>query len=335
VNVLIVDDEPAVRDVITRWAAAFGLEPHSAANAEDALATLRTQPCDLAIVDVMMPGRDGLWLAEQLHRKHPQTAVVIATAYTELLDDERTRRSFADLLVKPFHRERFQIAVERGRLWHRDALADLQWLDQLNLEVEDGVKAIARDIGERMARGVDELRSVTAMATKRIPRTQAHSERVARFVRAMARSIGLDADTTTLFETAARFHDVGKAAMPMALLTKPCALTEGEEAIMHRHVDVGADLLAALPTLADAAPLVRATHEWFSGGGYPRALIGEAIPLASRMIAVADAYDAITQDRAYHHPVESAHAINELLRCCPTQFDPDVVDLFLRILSRH
>jgi putative nucleotidyltransferase with HDIG domain len=320
---------------MARWATAFGLQPHSAASAEDALETLRSQPCDLAIVDVMMPGQDGLWLAEQLHREHPQTAVVIATAYTELLDDERSRRGFADLLIKPFRQERFRIAVERGRSWHRDALADLQWLRQLNLEVRDGVEAIARDVGVRMADGDDEATALSAMARQRTPRTQAHSERVVRFVRAMARELGLDAETADLVETAARFHDIGKAAMPLALLTKPCALTVGEEAIMRRHVDVGADLLASLPSLAAAAPLVRATHEWYGGTGYPRALKGGAIPLGSRMISVADAYDAITQDRAYHHPVESAHAVNELLRCCHTQFDPALVEVFLRILSCH
>jgi putative nucleotidyltransferase with HDIG domain len=284
-------------------------------------------------VDVMMPGQDGFWLVEQLHREHPQTAVVIATAYTELLDDERSRRSFADLLIKPFRRERFQLAVERGRSWHRDALAELQWLGQMNLEVRDGIEAIARDVRTRMSDGDDEVTAVTAMARQRIPRTQAHSERVVRFVRAMARELGLDPDTTDLVEVAALFHDIGKAAMPLALLTKPSSLTGGEEAIMRRHVDVGADLLASLPSLAAAAPVVRATHEWFGGTGYPRTLKGESIPLASRMIAIADAYDAITQDRAYHHPVESSHAVNELLRCCHTQFDPELVDVFLRILS--
>src|SRR5919201_139742 len=120
-NVLIVDDEPAVRDVMARWVASLGLQPKTAANADEALATLRTQHYDLAVIDVMMPGRDGLWLANEMHEKHPNTAVVMATAYTELLDAEKPRPDFADLLIKPFHRDRFALALDRGRQWRRQA----------------------------------------------------------------------------------------------------------------------------------------------------------------------------------------------------------------------
>ena len=335
-SVLIVDDEPAVRDVIARWALSCGLKPHTAGSADAALAALRAQPCDIAIVDVMMPGHDGLWLLDQLHREHPQIAVVLATAYTELLDGDRSAHDYADLLVKPFQRDRFQLAVERGRYWRRDAIAESQWLSQLNVELRDGADAIARDVARRVAdEGVDELTAFAGTAAARIPRTTAHSARVARFVGAMARDAGVCGAEAAVFDIAARFHDIGKAAVPMALLTKPSVLTDGEEIIMRRHVEVGADLLASFAATADAAPLVRASHEWFGGGGYPHGFAGADIPLGSRMIAVADAYDAITQDRVYHHPVESASAVNELLRCCPMQFDPDVVDRFLRVLSRH
>ena len=333
-SVLIVDDEPAVRDVMSRWATSCGLEPRSAPSADAALAVLRTQPCELAIVDVMMPGHDGLWLLEQLHREHPQTAVVLATAYTELLQGDREPHDYADLLIKPFHRERFQLAVERGRYWRRDALAELQWIGQLNLEVRDGAELLARDVLSRLDT-LAEIAALAAVSVDRIPRTAAHSERVARYVRAMTRELGLAPHEADRIELAARFHDIGKAAMPDALLTKPSPLSDSEAAIMRQHVEVGANLLAALPSTAAAAPLVRASHEWFGGGGYPRGLAGLEIPVGSRVIAVADAYDAITQDRVYHRPVESAHAINELLRCCPTQFDAELVDLFLRILSCH
>ena len=121
-SVLIVDDEPSVRDIMARWAASLGLRPETATNADEALATLRTQPCDLAVIDVMMPGHNGLWLAAQLRREHPRTAVVIATGHTELLDPDAEPRPFADLLVKPFQRERFALALDRGRQWRRQAL---------------------------------------------------------------------------------------------------------------------------------------------------------------------------------------------------------------------
>jgi len=124
-------------------------------------------------------------------------------------------------------------------------------------------------------------------------------------------------------------------ALPDALVTKPSPLTSGEKAIMRRHVDVGADILEATDTLRTAAPIVRASHEWFGGGGYPQQLAGSTIPLASRIIAVVDAYDAMTQDRAYRTRFDSSDAVAELLRCSPTQFDPQVVAAFLAVLGRH
>jgi HD-GYP domain-containing protein (c-di-GMP phosphodiesterase class II) len=104
-------------------------------------------------------------------------------------------------------------------------------------------------------------------------------------------------------------------------------------AIMRRHVDVGAEILDATRTLRAAAPAVLASHEWFGGGGYPRKLAGAAIPLASRIIAVADAYDAMTEERAYRSACDAADAVTELLRCCPAQFDPEVVRAFLAVLG--
>jgi len=106
-------------------------------------------------------------------------------------------------------------------------------------------------------------------------------------------------------------------------------------AIMRQHVELGADILEATRTLTYAAPTVRASHEWFSGGGYPRRTCGAAIPLASRIIAVADAYDAMTQDRVYRIRFNSSDAVAELLRCSPSQFDPDVLTAFLAVLARH
>ena len=94
-------------------------------------------------------------------------------------------------------------------------------------------------------------------------------------------------------------------------------------------------MLDATRTLQHAADSVRASHEWFSGGGYPRKISGDAIPPASRIIAAVDAYDAMTQNRAYRVRLDSSDAIAELLRCCPTQFDPRVVNAFLAVLGRH
>ena len=333
-SVLIVDDEPAVRDLMSRWVSALGLRPQTAASAAEALATLRTQHYDLAVIDVMMPGHDGLWLANELHREHPHTAVVIATAYTELLDDAPPQ-PVADFLIKPFQRERFALAVDRGRQWRKQALAEVHWHAVLSIELRDRAAAITGQLQERAAAGEDEKDALLSLAAERMPDTAEHGERVARFAHSVAREMGVLLDVGPELAAAALFHDIGKIAIPDALLTKPSPLTAGEAAIVRQHVDIGAEILQATQTLATAAPIVATSHEWFGGGGYPWRLAGDDIPLASRIISVVDAYDAMTQHRAYRVRLDSSDAVAELLRCCPVQFDPEVVAAFLAVLGRH
>jgi len=334
-TVLIVDDEPAVRDLMSRWVTSLGLRPQTAANADEALATLRLQHYDLAVIDVMMPGHDGLWLANEVQRDHPHTAVVIATAYTELLDDDTQQRPIADFLIKPFQRERFALAVDRGRQWRKQALEEVHWHAVLSIELRDRAAQISSHLREQDAAGVSEADTLTEIALARMPDTAAHAERVARFAQSVARELDVDQRLEPRLEIAARFHDIGKAAMPDALLMKPGPLTPGEMAIMRQHVDIGADILEATTTLADAAAAVRASHEWFAGGGYPRKTIGTDIPIEARIIGVVDAYDAMTQDRAYRIRFDGSDAIAELLRCSPTQFDPEILSAFLLVLGRH
>src|SRR3954447_15881666 len=123
-SVLIVDDEPAVRDLMSRWVSALGLRPQTAGSAAEALATLRTQHYDLAVIDVMMPGHDGLWLADEMQREHPHTPAGVAPPYNEPPRGGPPPPPVADYLIKPFQRERFTLAVDRGRQWRKQALEE-------------------------------------------------------------------------------------------------------------------------------------------------------------------------------------------------------------------
>jgi putative nucleotidyltransferase with HDIG domain len=333
-SVLIVDDEPAVRDIISRWVTALGSRASTAANAHEALATLRGEPYDLAILDVQMPGRDGLWLATEMHRDHPYTAVIIATAYTELLGSDAPQPDIADLLVKPFQRDRFALALERGRQWRKQALEELQWHAVLSKELRERTDELCARL-DSIWDPSPAIEWLSAVMAKRMPATFEHGARVARYAVAVAREMTLNPEAIDEIELAARFHDLGKAAMPDALLTKPSPLSRGERAIMRRHVETGAEILGRAPALASIAPIVLASHEWFGGGGYPRKLAGVAIPLASRIIAVADAYDTMTEAGRARVSSKPEGTVSELLRCGGTQFDPEVLNAFLAVLGRH
>jgi putative nucleotidyltransferase with HDIG domain len=205
----------------------------------------------------------------------------------------------------------------------------------LTIEVRDRTERICADIRQRVANGANDLHALAAFSWEQTPDTAAHGERVARYAQSVARELGLIEPDDDALAIAAQFHDVGKAAMPEALLSKPSPLTLGEIAVMQLHVEMGVQILGSTPTLAHTAAIVRASHEWFGGGGYPSRLSGTQIPIASRIIAVVDAYDAMTQDRGYRSRLDTPDAIRELLRCTPAQFDPDVVTAFLKILGRH
>jgi putative two-component system response regulator len=333
-SVLIVDDEPAVRDLMARWVTSLGLRPQTAANADEAITTLRTHRYDLAVIDVMMPGRDGLWLAGRMRREHPQTAVIMATACNDVIGDAVSQPPVADLLVKPFQRDRFALAVDRGRRWRKQVLEERHWEAVLSIELRDRTAQIVHLLESRASAG-READALAGLFAERMPDVAAHSERVARYAHAVARELDVDRALGKDLDFAARFHDVGKMVMPEALVSKPSQLTPGERAIMRQHVEVGAEILESVPALACAAPAVRASHEWFGGGGYPRQTAGIAIPFVSRIVAVADAYDAMTQDRAYRVRFNSADSVAEILRCSPAQFDPEIVAAFLAVLGRH
>jgi putative nucleotidyltransferase with HDIG domain len=332
--VLIVDEEPAVRDVMSRWVTALGLHATTATNADEALATLRTGRYDLAVVDGLMPGHGGLWLATELQREHPYTGVIIATAYSDLLGED-AELEIADVLVKPFEYDRFALAFEHGRQWRKQALEELRWHAVLSRELSERTEDLCEQLHASADQSPAIIYQLTAVMAERVPATLQHGARVARFAVATAREMSLDRKAIEEVDLAARFHDVGKAAMPDALLTKPSPLAPGETAIMRRHVEAGAEILRRAPALASIAPIVLTTHEWFGGGGYPLKLAGAAIPLASRIIGVIDAYDTMTDAGRDRASAEPAGAVSELLRCGGTQFDPVALAAFLAVLGRH
>ena len=184
--------------------------------------------------------------------------------------------------------------------------------------------------------GSQEAQALMSLAHEKTPDTMAHARRVARYCTSVAREMCLRADLVEAIQQAALFHDIGKLAIPEAILMKPARLTPGETALMRRHAMVGAEILRATRTLRRLGTMVVASHEWFGGGGYPLGLGGRSIPLGSRIIAVADSYDAMTHASRHSRPYVSPDAaLAELVRHAPTQFDPYVCKAFIAVLGRH
>jgi diguanylate cyclase (GGDEF)-like protein/PAS domain S-box-containing protein len=171
--------------------------------------------------------------------------------------------------------------------------------------------------------------------SERSPALGVHLDEVTALCDAIAQRMGMPEPDRSPLLQAASLHDVGKAAIPDEILDKPGPLNDEEWAFMRRHTLIGERILSAAPALSRAAKLVRWSHERFDGKGYPDKLAGRDIPLASRIIAVCDAYDAMVSERPYKVPAEPSAARAELRRCAGRQFDPDVVDVFCAVLEER
>jgi two-component system cell cycle response regulator len=167
------------------------------------------------------------------------------------------------------------------------------------------------------------------------PTLDLHVLVVAQLAEALASKLGLPQHEVAVVRLAAALHDVGKMAVPEAILEKRGPLTEDEWAFMHRHTVIGARILHAAPSLSQVGAYVRSSHERFDGKGYPDGLAGTDIPLASRIIFVCDAFDAMTSDRPYAKALTPEAALAELRRNAGTQFDPTVVAAFTQVLAER
>jgi diguanylate cyclase (GGDEF)-like protein len=208
--------------------------------------------------------------------------------------------------------------------------------NQVRTVNDAAVIALATELGESGSREEAALagtvEALVALVEARDRYTGRHTHRVAPLTMQLAMDLGQDAAEAHMISMAGRLYDIGKVALPDAVLRKPDRLTEEEWTLMRQHPVVGAEVVSHVPSLRALAPVIRAHHEWWNGHGYPDKLVGEAIPLGARIVAVVDAYLAMTTDRPFQQAHDTAWALAELRHCAGTQFDPGVVQAFERIL---
>lgn len=328
--VLVVDDEAGVRDLMTRWLRAIGYRVVPAASAEEALAVADTTPVAVALCDIRMPGRDGLWLAEQLRRRSPATALVMATGVQDVGSAVTSlRHGVIDYLMKPFGRDRLREAVERGFEWHRGTAAARRSREALHEEARLRREHLTQAMAAVPLESRAAIDTLLALLTVREPALLGHSRRVAALAVRAGRMLGLAPEGLDAVDVAGLVHDVIKLSLPDALLHGEGPLRP-EDADLVREVPQHAhDLLVRIPALAPAAALVRDAFERWDGTGYPRGLAGADVALGSRILGVADAYDTMIHPRRFAPARSPEDARAELRRVAGTQFDPAVVDAVL------
>jgi putative two-component system response regulator len=189
---------------------------------------------------------------------------------------------------------------------------------------------------ELMRSRIEMLERLAVTAELRDDSTGEHSYRVGRLSSLLGQEFGCDDQTCFMLDLAARLHDIGKIGIPDGILLKPDRLTAAEREIMKTHTTVGAELLAQseMPHMQMAEDIARFHHEWYDGSGYPNGIGGAAIPIAARITALADVFDALTHRRPYKEPWPVARALDEIAYLKGHQFDPELTDLFLALIRR-
>jgi response regulator RpfG family c-di-GMP phosphodiesterase len=326
-SVLVVDDEHCVRNLMARWLESGGYDVTTAASAEEALGQFETTPPAVALCDIRMPGHDGIWLAEQIRHQYPETAVIMATGVHDVGPAVASlRQGVIDYLTKPFGRDRL-------REWHESAWDARRWRESLEQEMTIRRTRISDAIAAVKIHDDETLDSMIAMLTLTDRDAYAHGYRVAALAVNVARMLGLPDEALSTIGHGALLHDIGKLAVPEAVLRKPAALTVEEVMLVRRHPAIGSDIIAAVPYLEPAAPIVRQSHERVDGLGYPHGVRGSEISIGARIVCVADAYDTMTRPRVFRDAIGQDEALLELERCSGTQFDPLVVEAFSRMVT--
>jgi response regulator RpfG family c-di-GMP phosphodiesterase len=333
-TVLIVDDENGMRELMARWLESGGYSVTTAASAEEALGRLHDQPSAVALCDIRMPGHDGLWLAEKIRQQYPETAVIMATGVHDAGPAVQTlRQGVIDYLTKPFGRDRLREAVTRGLEFHHSAWDARLWRESLEQEMTIRRSRLNNAVAGIDVQNDEAVDAMLSMLTLTDREAYAHGYRVAALSVSIARTLGIRESELSAIEHGGLLHDIGKLAIPEAILRKPAPLTQEEQTLVRCHPTLGSELIACVHYLRGAVAIVRDAHERMDGLGYPRGIHASEVSLGARIVCVADAYDTMTRPRVFRDAIGPREALLEVERCSGSQFDPGVVGAFRRVLD--
>jgi len=327
-KILITDDEPAVCEILSRWLMSEGYTCATAFSGEQAIRLLGNGDFRLVVSDVLMPGLSGLDLLDLVRNRFFEIVVILVTG----VDDKETALSAVQLgaygyVIKPFKKN--EILINVSNALERQRLTSLS--QQYERTLEARVLERTAEVRQREEEIIFRLLSTAAY---RDDETGEHIRRIGLYSSLMARNLGWEDQSVDEIRLAASMHDIGKVGIPDSILKKPGSLTREEFEIMKTHTEIGSKILSGsdAPMIRMAAEIARSHHEKWDGSGYPRALPEDAIPESGRIVAVADVYDALVNDRVYRPAMSETEAIAVMNDGKDKDFDPRILEAFLDLL---
>jgi putative two-component system response regulator len=338
-EILVVDDDEQGRGALSRILQGYGYVCHAASDVGQARRVLELMRPDLVLSDVRMPGESGIALLEYIRAEFPFLPVVLVSGL-EGIDVALGALELGAYgwVNKPFDANQVLIAVANALIRARLERQSRDYEERLEYAVANRTAELG-DTVQKLERSEAELRTVTQdtilALTRAIERrdieTAHHIERVSLYATVLARRLGLSDEECELIREASPMHDVGKVGIPDGILLKPGPVTAAEFDVIKQHVALGHSILSrsVQPLLQLAADVAETHHERWDGSGYLQGLHGEEIPLAGRITAIADTFDALVSRRVYKAPIALDSALSVIEDGRGKQFDPELVDMFL------
>ena len=315
-TILAVDDEENNLSLIKRTLR-NDYDVLSASNGEEALKIIKERGDEISLIvsDQKMPLMEGTEFFKKISENYPDIVKILLTGHSnvDILVDAINECHLFQYILKPFEPEQLCMIVENGIRKYELHTSKTQILQDLSELFYKTIKSIAQALDAK-----DKY-------------THGHSMRVTLYSLALAKKLNLQDSLLEEIETTGLLHDIGKIAIPEKILLKPGKLTDEEYEIIKTHPELGEKLVEGIEKLRLISGWLKSHYERWDGQGYPEGLKGEEIPISSRIIAIADTYDAMTSDRSYRKALTHEYAIKEITICANGQFDPDLAMLFVQI----
>jgi len=328
---LIVDDEEVICNVLDRRLTREGFFCTTAHNGKEALHHFYKNSFSLIISDMKMPEMTGIELLQKVKAIDPKMKMIMVTAYPDIdLAVNAMRLGAYDFIIKPADLDLIVMSVKKALESKRLEEEIEAYHNHMEELVEERTVKLQQAYRTLKKSHLDSVKVLAEAIDAKDPYTRGHSDRVKRMSLAIAKKMGFSEERLENLEYGALLHDIGKIGIKDEVLQKQAPLSSEEYQYIQEHPLIGVKIVEGVEFFKDKIPMIRHHHEHYDGNGYPDGLAGEAIPLEARIISLPDAFDAMTSTRPHRNIMPLQNVLAELEKFKGKQFDPKVLDIFIR-----
>ena len=325
-KIIAVDDEKGIIDSLSVFLKRSGYTLVGLTDPYEAIERVKNEHFDLMLLDFIMTPIHGDKVVEEIRKFNENLYILLLTGHKDLAPPLETikRLSIQGYCEKSNRFDQLLLLIESGLR----SVEQMNTINRINEELKEKNE-------ELKAAYLDSIQTLRYTVEAKDKYTSGHSDRVAAFSVLIGKYLGLPEKDLETLRIGGLFHDIGKIGVPDAVLLKPGKLTDNEYSEIKNHPSIGKQILANSTVFREVIPIVYYHHEKFDGTGYPEQLKGEDIPYFARITAVADTFDAMTTKRSYRNALPLDVVRKEIESCAGTQFDPEIVKVFLEIFDHH